>query len=90
MIGGKIGTLDSVRYTPAGIPIVGCKLAHESEQLEAGIKRKVQCEFSALAVGDIALQLAKQQIGDVIEATGFFAPRPQYPKDWILHIVSLG
>ena len=41
--------LSALRYTPAGIPVIEFKLDHESEQDEAGTKRQVKAQISAVA-----------------------------------------
>ena len=48
-ISGVITELQSLRYTPAGIPVVEFRLAHESERAEAGARRKVHAEIEAVA-----------------------------------------
>ena len=46
---GRLVELDALRYTPAGVPIVKFRLAHESEQSEGGALRKVGCEVAGVA-----------------------------------------
>jgi len=48
----SIAERDVVRYTPAGIPIVAARLQHQSEQMEAGIKRLVELDIAAVAAGE--------------------------------------
>ena len=45
---------DSLRYSPAGIPILAAVLAHSSEQAEAGATRKVELELPAVFAGRAA------------------------------------
>ena len=54
--------LEAIRYTPAGIPLLSFVLQHASEQTEAGLKRKVECEVNAVALGNIATELANSNI----------------------------
>ena len=62
-------------------------LQHASEQSEAGLKRKVECEVQAVALGDIAK--SNIQIGDNIKAKGFLAKRSAKSTQLVLHIEQL-
>lgn len=62
-------------------------LQHASEQIEAGLKRKVECEVNAVALGDIAK--LNIQLGANIEAKGFLAKRSAKSTQLVLHIVKL-
>jgi primosomal replication protein N len=73
-----------LRYTPAGIPLLSVVLRHVSEQVEAGMKRKVECELNAVALGDLALQ--GLQAGVQILATGFLAKRSLKSTQLVMHI----
>ena len=66
-------------------------LQHASEQIEAGLKRKVECEVNAVALGNIACDITKQniQLGANIEAKGFLAKRSAKSTQLVLHIVKL-
>jgi primosomal replication protein N len=44
----------ALRFTPAGVPVTECLIGHQSEQLEAGSNRRVECEVPAIALGDTA------------------------------------
>jgi primosomal replication protein N len=44
----------ALRFTPAGVPVVECLIGHQSEQLEAGSPRRVECEIQAIALGSTA------------------------------------
>ena len=46
---GRLLELGALRYTPAGVAALEFKLAHESEQDEAGGRRKVKAEIGAIA-----------------------------------------
>lgn len=80
----EVVQLETLRYTPAGIPLLGMVLRHMSEQIEAGMKRKVECEISAVALGDLALKSLKT--GDHIQATGFLAKRSLKSTQLVMHI----
>jgi primosomal replication protein N len=50
---------DTLRYSPAGIPILNLTLLHESEQIEAAGLRKVHAVIHAVAAGPVAVELNK-------------------------------
>ena len=79
--------LEPIRYTPAGIPLLSFVLQHASEQIEAGLKRKVECEVNAVAIGDVAKQ--NIQLGSSIKAKGFLAKRSAKSTQLVLHIEKL-
>ena len=79
--------LEAIRYTPAGIPLLSFVLQHVSEQIEAGLKRKVECEVNAVAIGELAK--TNFHIGDTIKAKGFLAKRSAKSTQLVLHIEKL-
>ena len=87
MISGVVVGLQPLRYTPAGIPLLSFVLQHASEQSEAGLKRKVECEVQAVALADLAK--SNIQIGDNIKAKGFLAKRSAKSTQLVLHIEQL-
>ena len=87
-IEGSIAALDSVRYTPAGIPMLELKITHASEQLEAGKPRQVEMEISAVAVGELTARLSKSPLGARIKASGFLAHKGKAKIQLVLHIVD--
>ena len=76
--------MDPVRYTPAGIPAVNLILKHSSEQIEANLKRIINCELSAKIMGNDALIPLK--IGDRIKAKGFVGNKSAKSNQLIFHI----
>jgi primosomal replication protein N len=86
-LSGVVIGLEAVRYTPAGIPLLSFVLQHASEQTEAGLKRKVECEVNAVVIGDIAK--SSIQIGDNIKAKGFLAKRSAKSTQLVFHIDKL-
>jgi primosomal replication protein N len=48
------------------------------------MKRKVECEINAVALGDLALKNLK--IGDRIQVTGFLAKRSLKSTQLVMHI----
>ena len=80
----EVVNIEPLRYTPAGIPLLSVVLRHVSEQIEAGMKRKVECEVNAVILGDLALKALK--VGVVIQATGFLAKRSLKSTQLVMHI----
>jgi len=87
VLSGVVISLEPIRYTPAGIPLLSFVLQHASEQVEAGLKRKVECEVNAVALGDIAKH--NIQLGANIKAKGFLAKRSAKSTQLVLHIEKL-
>lgn len=84
MIQAEVVQIEPLRYTPAGIPLLSVVLRHVSEQIEAGMKRKVECEINAVVLGDLALKGLKQ--GVQIIAQGFLAKRSLKSTQLVMHI----
>jgi len=80
---------ESMRYTPAGIPIVTAKLLHSSEQLEAGVKRQVEFEIAALAAGEISGRFDRAELGATYRFSGFLARKSRNSKGLVFHITDL-
>ncbi len=89
VIAGQLTELDSLRYTPAGIARIEMKIRHASRQHEAGAERQVQCEVSALALGEAARHAARLQVGQQVTAEGFLAQRSLRNTQLILHIETI-
>lgn len=86
---GEFTQVAELRYTPAGIPVSSFVLKHMSEQVEAGMKRKVECEVSSMAIGPLALEAQKISEGTQVKVTGFFARRSLKSSQLVLHIQTL-
>jgi primosomal replication protein N len=78
----------SVRYSPAGIPVLECLLDHRSTQLEAGLPRLVEFEVRALALGGIVTELERVAPGTGLDVEGFLAPSRKGSKTLLLHITG--
>jgi primosomal replication protein N len=83
----EVVQVEPLRYTPAGIPLLSVILRHASEQIEAGMKRKVECEVNAVILGDLALQGFKT--GAQIIAQGFLARRSLKSTQLVMHINNI-
>lgn len=79
---------EAIRYTPAGVPVVALKLAHQSVQAEAGVDRSVEFEMSAFAADRIALRLDRVPLGVSLILDGFLAARRRNTKALVLHLTE--
>jgi primosomal replication protein N len=80
-----IAEVEAMRYTPAGIPALSCRLEHESQIQEAGGVRTVKMVIKAIAFGAHAERLATQAIGSEWIFKGFLANARQ-GKSIVFHI----
>ncbi len=80
---------DVRRFTPAGIPIVAARLLHASEQVEAGIVRKVEFEAAAVAAGAIAEMLERADLGKAYRFGGFIARKNRNSKALVFHLTDI-
>jgi len=78
---------EPLRYTPAGVPVLNFRLVHQSEQIEAGRPRRVDCELAGVAIGDVATKLAKLEPTQEMQFTGFLATKRRY-EIAELHVVE--
>jgi primosomal replication protein N len=89
VISGQLTELDSLRYTPAGVERIEMRIRHASMQHEAGTQRQVQCEISALALGEAARQATRLQAGQQVTVEGFLAQRSMRSTQLVLHIEKI-
>ena len=83
---GRIAERDTLRHTPAGIALVDFRIAHESEQIEAGAARQVQAEIACLAVEEQARLLVAAPLGTTVTVTGFLAAKGRSGRSLVLHV----
>ncbi len=95
-ISGVVTELQSLRYTPAGVPVVEFRLAHESERAEAGAIRKVNAEIDAVAFEAQARLLAAGPgsntpgvLGRLLKAEGFLCARNRRSRKPVLHVTNI-
>lgn len=86
IIGGVITDLISPRYTPAGIMIAEFKLNHYSNQEEAGIQRKIELKFEAIAMAEMAEKIICIGSESNVEITGFIAKKSCLSNRLVLHV----
>ena len=87
LLSGAVVGLEPIRYTPAGLALLSFVLQHASEQIEAGLKRKVECEVNAVAIGDIAKQHIT--LGAQLKVQGFLAKRSAKSTQLIMHVTHI-
>jgi len=75
-----------LRYTPAGLPAIEMLLEHESEVTEAGVSRRINLVFPAIALGDTALLLADTPLACALTIQGFLAPSRKGSSKLVVHI----
>jgi primosomal replication protein N len=80
-----IAEVEAMRYTPAGVPALNCKLENESQIQEAGAIRTVKMTIKAIAFGTHAERLARQAVGSKWRFKGFLANARQ-GKSIVFHI----
>jgi primosomal replication protein N len=95
-ISGVVTELQSLRYTPAGIPVVEFRLAHESERAEAGAQRKVHAEIDAVAFEAQARLLAAgtggnalRALGQLLKVEGFLCAKNRRSRKPVLHVTNI-
>ena len=88
-LAGRLLERGSLRYTPAGIPVIEFRVAHVSEQIEAATSRRVECELACVAVGPTALLLKETSPSAGLIVSGFLAARSLKQKTPVLHVTTI-
>ncbi|HEY8118835.1 MAG TPA: primosomal replication protein N [Methylophilaceae bacterium] len=83
---GVVLQSETLRYTPAGIPLLSFVLQHLSEQTEAGMQRRVECEVNAIVMGELAERSKTIKEGTAVKVSGFIAKRSLKSTQLVLHI----
>ena len=83
-----IAERESMRYTPAGIPIVSATLQHSSQQIEAGVTRLVEFGIAAIAAGEISGRFSQADLGGTYHFTGFVARKNRNSRSLVFHITD--
>jgi len=72
VIAGQIASPPVRKTSPAGIPHCYLVLEHSSEQIEAGLTRRVWCRIRVIASGQtITAQTHNLELGMSIKVSGF-------------------
>jgi len=79
----------ALRFTPAGVPVTECLIGHQSEQIEAGSQRRVECEVQAIALGETARWLQAASPGTRLQLSGFLAARSRHSRQPRLHVTKI-
>ncbi|WAV94240.1 primosomal replication protein N [Oxalobacter aliiformigenes] len=85
---GRILERESIRYTPAGIPVISARLGHRSQQPEAGTDRNVEFEMPAIVIGDMTGKFEKLATDTFYRFTGFMAAKSFKSKSLLFHITG--
>jgi len=88
-LSGRLLEAGTLRHTPAGLAALQFKLAHESEQEEAGVKRKVQAEIGAVAFEAQARLIAARPLGSGLRIQGFLSAKSARAKKLVLHVTNV-
>ena len=75
-------------HTPAGVPLLNFRLAHKSQQMEAGYKRQVDCELNGIAIGEVAVTMSRIQPGSAVNVEGFLNRKNRMSAQLILHVTK--
>jgi primosomal replication protein N len=78
-----------LRHTPAGLAALEFRLAHESEQDEAGGKRKVHAEIGAIAFEANARLIEGRPLGSEMRLAGFLSAKSKRSKKLMLHVTNI-
>lgn len=88
-LSGEVIEIAALRYTPAGIPVLGFTLHHTSQQNEAGMVRKAECEVSAVIMGPLAERTKGLSAGQAVRVSGFLARRSLKSTQLVMHVNEL-
>ena len=86
---GELTAVEPLRYTPAGVPLSGFKLLHRSQQMEAGVKRQVECELPGVAMAQVALGMSGFSAGRSVTVRGFLNRKNRMSAQLVLHATSM-
>ena len=87
-LAGKVTAIEPLRYSPAGVPLLCFKLLHRSSQLEAGLKRQVECEMSGVAMAEVAVTMSRLSAGQAVKVSGFLNRKNRMSAQLILHAAT--
>ncbi|HEY0877740.1 MAG TPA: primosomal replication protein N [Zeimonas sp.] len=87
-LSGTLTEREALRYTPAGIAMLGARLSHRSETVEAGHPRQLEFDVSLRFAGAIAARADRLQLGEAISIDGFLAPRRRLSKSLVVHVTE--
>jgi primosomal replication protein N len=88
-LSGRLLERGALRHTPAGVAALEFRLAHDSEQEEAGVKRKVEAEIGAIAFEAQARLIAARPLGSAVRLEGFLSAKSKRSKKLMLHVTNI-
>jgi primosomal replication protein N len=88
-LSGTLAELGALRHTPAGIPVIDCRIRHESEAAEAGSRRKVEAEVEAIAFQAESRLGAAAAPGSPLRVEGFLCAKSRRSKKLVLHLTKI-
>ncbi|HEX7953019.1 MAG TPA: primosomal replication protein N [Burkholderiales bacterium] len=83
---GTLVAREELRHTPAGMPALSFRIAHASEQVEAGRPRSVHLEIDGVALGEVAEKLSRAPQQGRYSFEGFLALRSKQSRIPVLHV----
>ena len=86
---GELMEIEPLRHTPAGIPLLNFRLAHRSQQMEAGFRRQVECELNGIAIGEAAVAMARMATGATVRVEGFLNRKNRMSVQLVLHVTQV-
>ena len=86
---GQLVELDILRHTPGGVPILKFRLEHQSDQVEAGEKRRVSCEVAGVAFEREAKLLSSVALGSQLTISGFLDRKGRSKNQLVLHATHI-
>ncbi|MBL8387774.1 MAG: primosomal replication protein N [Hydrogenophaga sp.] len=84
-VSATVVEVQTLRYTPAGIPAVNLVLEHESAQVEMDTPRTVKLQIRSVAFGALAETLSRQSLEMAGRFRGFLA-NARNGKGLVFHI----
>jgi primosomal replication protein N len=87
-LSGELKEIEPLRHTPAGVPLLNFKLAHKSQQVEAGYKRQVDCELNGIAIGDVAVTMSRMRLAQRVHVEGFLSRKNRMSAQLVLHVTK--
>ncbi len=86
---GVLSQIDVLRYTPGGVALLNAQIEHQSEQVEAGLKRKIEQSFRCRFAGPLAIEAGKMPLGSRIRVRGFLASAKRGSMSLMIHVQSV-
>ena len=88
MLAAQLVERGQMRYTPAGVPALDCRLAQQTTVIEDGQPRRISLEIKALAIGAITRTLGTMDLGSSAVFAGFLASA-RNGRGLLFHVTAL-